>query len=163
LQISQNIFQADIYGSIVSSTLGQFNKRITMTEFKVGDWVRTYSCYISDKNIKNNKDQIKLAKLLSMEIIDDEEIIFYINKDKTDWITVYSDGSLRDFKIWEPEVGECCWCDTIGLVQVEGVSNKSNQIVVRILFGNNIHNTIVDIKQLEPFIGELPSFIKETK
>jgi hypothetical protein len=147
-----------------------------MSEFKVGDWVRIYSGYLEDKYIEPKEDnQIKVVKLLSMEIVGTEEKIFYTNKDKSDWISVYSDGSLRNFELWQPKEGEWCWFydkllngRIVGPILRQYNQKQLNMIQERILLDNKFTDIddqycFYELENIEPFTGELPSFIKENR
>ena len=69
---------------------------------------------------------------------------------------------LSDVELWQPKEGEWCWEKDYGLSLV--ISNDENGIncivcfCLTSVFGKEFTTTL---KDCEPFIGELPSFLKE--
>jgi hypothetical protein len=110
-----------------------------MKQFKVGDWVRV-----------NNKVH---------------QIVEFINEDscgKANMVELTDDYvHMDELVIWHPKEGEWCWFRTI---------HASNPVFGRFIkqinerYYADTHCSRSDyFKYCEPFIGELPSFIKENK
>lgn len=105
-----------------------------MNKFKVGDWV-----------------------------INSEGFIFRVTENN-----IHASG---DFTIWQPKKGEWCWfwSDWTGIPElreficIEGISiEKGGIYVVKPLKADkNYRYSQVAFNHCEPFIGELPSFLKD--
>ena len=110
-------------------------------KFKVGDWV---TCETGGTN--------------PYKIIN-ENILKYC-----------TNGSRKNVKLWQPEEGEWCWfyfsesvsdhnCLTLG--KFIGFRNKESNALFLEYYDTD--NNIFASDMCEPFIGNLPSFIKEIK
>ena len=130
-----------------------------MSQFKVGDWVRHL--------INNN-----IFQLIRKDIIDNENYdLIYFNTyyDEEDCIHVF-DGEIfqsEQYEHWQPKEGEWCWFWT----------NKGKILLGRLFkFESNAYYydspfCNMDINEVgidrfkanycEPFIGKLPSFLKD--
>ena len=106
-------------------------------EFKVGDWV-----------ISNNQ-------ALKVEAINDmgNPCIF----DGT-WLK-----EIGTHELWQPKEGEWCWLNK----ELAKITSKDNDGYVTFLKSNGTYSAYHKIdtnfisKYCEPFIGELPSFLKD--
>lgn len=113
--------------------------------FKVGDWVR-------------NKHTCEVCLCKKIDV--DE---FFSNENKWHIITSYS--------IWQPKEGEWCWFHKEGeLPTIAKFSIKSNEhtfigfiSVENINFPTCYKPIMVLTSKVEPFIGRLPSFLKENR
>lgn len=112
-----------------------------MQNFKVGDWVIL------------NKDRKTLAKILE---IDDEYIfkckLHFVNENSISWCS-----EMQYYKHWKPTEGEWCWF----------LNNNREPVLKQFLQMCPIVPTNYISKQgtisgsVEPFIGQLPSFLKD--
>ena len=104
-----------------------------MQEFKVGDWVRD-----TRQGMKNPIVQLK------------SNCIALTNP--KEYATQY--------ELWEPKEGEWCWSKYDGLVRVIQKETPTNSYIVEPV-ALTIQRQLYDITGLEPFIGELPTFLKD--
>ncbi len=63
-------------------------------------------------------------------------------------------------KLWRPDVGEWCWSKYDGLVQILKITDE-RYIVFPLSTSEKDCTIEYRLGGLEPFIGELPSFIKD--
>lgn len=112
-------------------------------EFKIGDWVRSKGSEINSQNAE------LLVKQLKSQIQIDKFIIPYID----------------EWELWQPKEGEWCWFWDDGY---RPMLCKSNGKVIKYFNGTilymsdeYIYSGTFGTRYCEPFIGELPSFIKE--
>ena len=108
-----------------------------MSEFKVGDWVR---------NIDNNS----VFKVIGVHDLGDE--FFYSDGCKT--------HRIIKLEQWQPKEGEWCWFkdekNTIGsLTKLVGIEKDGTY------YGYSSCGIPDEAPCVEPFIGELPSFLKD--
>ena len=109
-------------------------------KFKIGDWVSYYNGF---------KDVLFQIKEFDCE----GRIKHDCNRFKEEYL-----------KLWKPKQGEWCWfwnknrIPTIG--QFLSIETDGN-LKYSATFPNTPHTMIGYYKYCEPFIGELPSFIKE--
>lgn len=102
--------------------------------FKVGDWVEIFS------------------SIHQIEIIDyeDENCVLstYPNRYRT---------KLNDLRLWQPKEGEWCW------MWNDGFDKPYLEKLMKIDKNGKFYAKSVGdrFKHCEPFIGELPSFIKD--
>lgn len=114
-----------------------------MTQFKVGDWVKCI-----DGSIQ------RIA-----EIDEKSEEIYYIDSDNE-----LNSYFFSNVKSWHPKEGEWCWFSKNNstyfakLMEIDLDDIEGDIYTVRDLNYNTIF-----CSHCEPFIGELPSCIKETK
>lgn len=105
-----------------------------MKKFKVGDWVRIIDgSGLEEHSIhKLDKEKLYLVKQLYRNSVE----------------------------LWQPAKGEWCWFDTtsntLPFIAKYGEFNNEEYFIDNSTFIKK-HN----IKTIEPFIGELPSFIKD--
>ena len=106
-----------------------------MKQFKVGDWVSIDGCnyYVHEEHNGNGN----------------------ISKDVVNNLYTYG----RDVELWQPKVGEWCWFkdekNTIGsLTQLVGIEEDGTY------YGYSSCGIPDKAPCVEPFIGELPSFLK---
>ena len=117
-----------------------------MQNFKVGDWVISTSCVDPDPN--------KITKIELATAPDEEDFVFFGNKCCVE---------LKYIKKWIPKNGEWCWFLTVNSGYVLG------QFIQEIGNGryryklNTSDNALFNCSNCEPFIGELPSGLKELK
>ena len=108
-----------------------------MSEFKVGDWVTVKGTLASD-----------IFKLTDKEVEHKEILLAHFRFGEETW------------SHWQPKVGEWCWFYNTG----EG-KPFCGKFVTAIQRNNSIlyraHNAWHECEYCEPFIGELPSWIKE--
>lgn len=105
-----------------------------MEKFKVGDWVR---------NVAINR------------------VFRYSYKD-LEYDKANPSHSIHD-KLWQPKEGEWCWYDHI-LVRVDKITNldgKDKLLIYTLDIPMFSQTWSTSTNRLEPFIGTLPSFIKE--
>ena len=110
-----------------------------MQQFKVGDWVENIRCV-----------NLRIIK----QVVD--------CKDHLDTLTVGNTTNginvvlKSDIRLWHPQPGEWCWFWNKRLVQELRLSQFSN------VFNDTYYtHTGHDFDHCEPFIGELPSFLKK--
>ena len=114
--------------------------------FKVGDWVRS-------KSFENDGNKELLIKKLKVQ-----QQVDFVNKYQEEW------------EFWKPQEGEWCWfyfsesvsdhnCLTLG--KFIGFRNKESNALFLEYYDTD--NNIFASDMCEPFIGNLPSFIKEIK
>ena len=106
-----------------------------ITKFKVGDWVRKYDKYSNDTDI------IQIDEALLESIV--------------------NENTYNTFELWQPKEDEWCWNKTFGLVKFLNIYEKISyrEYTVYSPFFKEKYNVIA----LEPHIGELPSFLKNSK
>ena len=104
-----------------------------MEEFKVGDWLRNTE---ENRVFKATKIDIDVIKFLSK-----------LNKPH------YAE-------LWQPKEGEWCWYNKKYFIKVKNI--KDEQIYFSSLDGMYINDWDYLCK-FEPFIGELPTFLKDSK
>lgn len=116
-------------------------------KFKVGDWVYSsgHICQIAEiRPFTWDSSRIEIH---------------------TEWST-----HMDTIELWQPEAGEWCWfyfsesvsdhnCLTLG--KFIGFRNKESNVLFLEYYDTD--NNIFASDMCEPFIGQLPSFIKETK
>jgi len=102
--------------------------------FKVGDWITIEGTLHNDK-FQLTENEVKYKEILLGDFSFAEE----------------------KWKHWKPQEGEWCWYG-YELVQVIDAYNLGN---IKICRQNSSSYEEVKNIQLEPFIGELPSFIKD--
>jgi hypothetical protein len=106
-----------------------------MSNFKVGDWVRTKNGVFQIEDIDDH-DFIE-------GVVEDVQLYFTDKNERWEW--------RSNAKLWQPRAGEWCW-----LVPIFKTTE------VHKLVKYNKEEFDKDMK-FEPFIGELPSFIKDNK
>lgn len=119
-----------------------------MQNFKVGDWVIL------------NKDRKTLAKILE---IDDEYIfkckLHFVNENSISWCS-----EMQYYKHWEPTEGEWCW---FYKEEIKPKHIGTHWAIPNLhKFGKTTESGIQTIEGFcysfcEPFIGQLPSFLKD--
>jgi len=106
-------------------------------EFKVGDWVR-----------HSNGKPFKI-KAFEFGNFVPESTLYKFGAE-------YHPSYIKE--LWQPEVGEYIWTKTFGIQKVHSVDNNE---VALVLFHDDSNLGYEHISKIEPFIGELPSFIKD--
>lgn len=107
------------------------------SKFKVGDWV------VSDTNI---------VPIRITQIVDDK---FFVDKNSC---RMWVGGNCE---LWQPKEGEWCWFGVL-LVKVESISENPTIYTLYTKTSDGQEHKMVETDcNLEPFIGELPSFIKD--
>ena len=110
--------------------------------FKVGDWVRS-------KSFENDGNEELLIKKLKVQ-----QQVDFVHKYQEEW------------ELWQPKQGEWCWfwylnCSAV-LAQCSGYDGEDYEAIE---YSNSINGKRIERVSLysycEPFIGNLPSFIKE--
>ena len=110
--------------------------------FKIGDFV------------KHGKD---LHRVLEVDINKNGEYVCIVD------IPMFFDTWLlqNKFKLWQPQPGEYIFDEQYGLAKV--VSNTTDEgIEARCCFGDKFLFT-PNYKEIQPFIGKLPTFLKNNK
>lgn len=102
-----------------------------MTQFKVCDWV--------EFTVKQPRT-FKQVTQRDTEIFDDEQF-------------------SELFKLWQPQEDEWCWDKKYGFIKILGFYNDSNKEYYSKLINSNVVQ-ITHLTNLEPFIGQLPSWVK---
>lgn len=64
-----------------------------------------------------------------------------------------------DFKLWRPKKKDYIWDKDYGLAVVVSYDEEADNRLAIEIFNKKKHFTLV-LKDCEPFIGELPSFLK---
>ena len=107
-------------------------------QFKVGDW-----------GVNKRAKQRKIKKVASV----------YSNAitvgDSTVGINVML---IKDFELWLPKPGEWCWCSIFGLVKVVCETTETGKPCY--LCWNPWKKIEQKLSNLEPFIGTLPTYLK---
>ena len=117
-----------------------------MNKFKVGDWVRTANGVFQIESIDDH-DFIE-------EVEDDIQLYFTDKDERWDW--------SKNCEIWQHKPNEWCWVNK-KFVKL-GRVNEYGYVDLVEPNGNIFTLTELEVIQLgEPFIGQLPSFIKEIK
>jgi hypothetical protein len=110
--------------------------------FKVGDWVKTNKGVFQIESIDNH-DFIE-------QVEDDIQLYFTDKNERWDW--------SKNCELWQPEVCDWCW-----------ISNRLGKLIddYTVCFSDGTRSVsskpIVTFSNIEPFIGQLPNFIKEIK
>ena len=104
-----------------------------MSEFKVGDWVKS---------------------------TEDPTCILQIKTIEADSVSGTYGASLRGImlehtELWTPQPGEWCWSISFGFVKFLKF-NEPNEFII-MSYNNKVHNVL----SIEPFIGTLPTFLKD--
>lgn len=118
-------------------------------EFKVGDWVRVL-----------RKDGAISSGLIG-KVTGTPETTMY---DNSIWIHLENGFSSStkpsNLEIWQPKEGEWCWfwnyTDTPNFMMFNGITEDNLYNGITCIGGCDI-----EFDYCEPFIGELPSFIKD--
>lgn len=114
-----------------------------MSKFKVGDWVKhTYTMYVGNNNfkVKTKLLQISIAEHDVIKCTNGSE--FIIARDS--------------IELWTPQPGEWCW---YGYEIVQVIDNSSK--LLKICRQDSDCYEELSYNELEPFIGELPTFLKD--
>ena len=116
-------------------------------EFKVGDWVRSNVFGIGkiDSLHKGCTTTVRVKGWYTRDTIDN---------------TRNYDINIQHCELWKPKVGEYCWfltCNS-GYELGQFVEILSNG---KFRYRLNSTNSLFNCSHCEPFIGTLPSFIKE--
>ena len=102
-------------------------------KFKVGDWVRA---------------------------IDGTDISI-IGIDTIRWYEEIEDKDIaNEWELWQPKVGEWCWYKHL-LVKVISIDKRDDGIIRYVVSAPMYAEQYSGAISLEPFIGTLPSFIKD--
>ena len=101
-------------------------------KFKVGDWV-TISGILPDDIFKLTENEITYGEILLAH--------FKFTKD--------------EWKPWVPKINQWCWC---GFELVEVIDTATSLKICR---QQSDSYEEVSVTMLEPFIGSLPSFVKD--
>lgn len=115
-----------------------------MNKFKIGDWVR------------HNGRVLKVVKHTEYSSISSTDSYHKVSE-------IHCNDSFNGkfYKLWQPQQGEWCWFEAIDLDQ----SDKSYWMFGKYQYDNFFIVDYLDEQipfiNCEPFIGELPSFIKE--
>lgn len=104
--------------------------------FKVGDWVR-----IGDT----------VQRIIAINPENDYNITIDMVETDDDYV------SIESIELWQPKEGEWCWYKH-NLVRIEEINEYGYVRTMSASFCNKIF--FEGFKDCEPFIGELPSFIK---
>lgn len=67
-----------------------------------------------------------------------------------------------DIKLWQPKLGEWCWYKHL-LVKVISIDKRDDGIIRYVISAPMYAEQYSGAILLEPFIGELPSFLKDNK
>lgn len=110
---------------------------------KIGDWV---------KFISNKPNNYCDGEILQITNIDDRGFCHF-----GDYNKLYSIDLLE---LWQPTEGEWCWSKYDGLVQILKITDE-RYIVFPLSTSKKDCTIEYRLGGLEPFIGELPSFIKD--
>ena len=110
--------------------------------FEVGDWIK----------INDSKDGIVYGQFA--RYADDKRYSFYLKGSERKRF-------VKDSKLWEPKVGQWCWSYDFGFVQYLGKDDDDQYHNIR-LHWSSIVSILHNLSNLEPFIGTLPTFIKDT-
>ena len=120
-------------GGQCTKCLKQKVQCICHTMFKVGDWIRIKGTLESD-----------IFKLTENEIKYKEIILGHFIFEENTWVH------------WQPKEGEWCWMFSDG-----NLSPHIMQFSCMGLDGKTYLSGFAGYDECEPFIGELPSFIKD--
>lgn len=91
-----------------------------------------------------------------VNLVRDDGIIFDTFQYDNDW----NGKNGFSLELWQPKEGEWCWSKYDGLVQILKITDE--RYIVFPLSASEKDCTIeYRLGGLEPFIGELPSFIKD--
>ena len=105
-------------------------------QFKVGDWVIP--------KVADDFKPRKITKIVDNDFIESEDLM----------------GYMIDFELWQPKEGEWCWfwnyTDTPNFMMFNGITEDNLYNGITCIGGCDI-----EFDYCEPFIGELPSFIKD--
>ena len=111
--------------------------------FKVGDWVR-----LKDKDFNS---------VFQIELIDEYGNLF----DNTQKYR----GEQQYYELWQPKEGEWCWFwdHTDSLIVLQQFKEKIVNESKTVYRTTDIAGFETVFYNCEPFIGELPSFLKENR
>ena len=125
-----------------------------MEQFKIGDWVQVKSN--SDATLINSGRAVEFTgKVVGLHPRNGICVHpFDRNPIEGGWYLP------EEVKLWEPKEGEWCWSKYDGLVRVIQKEASTNSYIVEPV-ALTIQRQLYDITGLEPFIGKLPSFLKE--
>lgn len=116
-----------------------------MEKFRVGDWVRhTFNIYPGDNNFEVKEELLQIAIV---------EYDIFVTTKGPEFYT-----SDTNIELWQPQKNEYCWfIDGAKVVLVKFIGFSAS-------FYHGIslqNNDNVCSKICEPFIGELPTILKE--
>lgn len=142
----------DFHGASDTQYEGVYRIKPEEPKFKVGDWV--FLEFINlDKNSKYRVCKAKIEGIRDNSYYNDKEctsLISELPNNEGDWIIT---------GLWQPEPSEWCWNSIFGLVKVicEATENENPCY----LCWNPWKKLEQKLTNLEPFIGELPSHLKD--
>ena len=113
-------------------------------QFKVGDWVTTPA------KLKNDGDEIRILGRVQADLtieVFETSFVFYT-------------ASLEKAEPWQPKPGEWCFDKKYGFVQVKTVYSNKVECKSYEDYSKSWYRSI-NCYNLEPFIGTLPTFIKD--
>lgn len=113
-----------------------------MNEFKIGDWVRTN--HFTKQIVKVQKEMLDGNKHIYGYKLSNGEVL-----------------ASHKLELWKPKEGEWCWSKYDGLVKVLKITQYDDYTEYEVQ--NPFRRATEDyiISGLEPFIGTLPTFIKD--
>jgi hypothetical protein len=115
-----------------------------MSNFKVGDWVRTKNGVFQIEDIDDH-DFIE-------GVVEDVQLYFTDKNERWEW--------RNNVKLWQPQVGEWCWFWNTN--EMPTLEQFSKYYDLDDDLGNYEVNTYKLYQYCEPFIGELPTFLKRS-
>ena len=116
-------------------------------------------------------------RTLSPQIYFNPDFSFRIKPEAGDWVTVsdytdkvsiikfyperqdFVDGYYKEVRVWQPKEGEWCWSRYDGLVKILKIID--NEYVTEPMHTTCNKELRYMLSSLEPFIGELPNFLKD--
>lgn len=120
-----------------------------MQNFKVGDWV------------KDIQDEA-LYKIKEIKEFPEEPTYkrFIFSSTKETWIDIYNDEIDTDgWKPWQPKLGEWCWFWNFNEMPTLEQFSKYHNLDDHL--GNYETLAVKLYQHCEPFIGELPTYLKD--
>ena len=84
----------------------------------------------------------------------------YIPSLNTEPVQYRSDLCHLGLELWEPKQGEWCWYKNL-LVKVISINNRDDGIISYSVSNPMLGESYSGAITLEPFIGQLPTFIKD--